>query len=61
MKNTPATVRVATKLEEKGRQQAPDVTLGFILEIEIKVRDQGRLDISRVFDVFIIHIEIECF
>ena len=61
MKNTPASVRVATKLEKKGRQQAPDVTLGFILEIEIMVRDQGRLDISRVINVLIIQIEIEYF
>jgi hypothetical protein len=51
MKNIPATVRLVTKLEEEGRQQAADIALGGILEIKIIVCDQGRFGISRIFDV----------
>jgi hypothetical protein len=40
-KDSPAIVRVVTKLSEKGRQQATNVALGDILEIEVIVCDQG--------------------
>jgi hypothetical protein len=51
MKNIPATVGLVTELEKNGGQQAADVALGGILEIEIIVRDQGRLGILQFFDV----------
>ena len=51
MKNIPATVRVVTELEEKGRQQAADVAFEGILEIKVKVSDQCRLGLSRGLDV----------
>ena len=39
MKNVPATLGEITKLEEKGRQQATDITLRCILMVEIIIRD----------------------
>jgi hypothetical protein len=52
MKSIPTTVRVVTKLEEKGRQQAADVTLGGILKVKVIVRDQCRLVLSHVINIF---------
>jgi hypothetical protein len=51
MKKNPATVRVAAELEKEGCQQAAEVTLVDILEIEIIIRDQARLGILHVYDV----------
>lgn len=51
MKKNPATFRVAAELEKKGCQQAAEVTLVDILEIEIIIRDQARLGTLHVYDV----------
>ena len=51
MKNIPTTVRVVTELEEKGRQEAADFTLGGILKVEVIVRDQRRLVLSHVINI----------
>jgi hypothetical protein len=51
MKKIPATVRVATELEEEGRQQPVDITLRGVLEIEVIISDQGRLGILYVFNI----------
>jgi hypothetical protein len=40
-KKVPARVRVVNKLEEEGGQQAPDISFGGILEVEVVVRDQS--------------------
>src|ERR1019366_5006522 len=51
IKNIPATVRIATELEEKGCQQAVDIALGSILEVKIVVCDQCRPGLSHVLNV----------
>jgi hypothetical protein len=51
VKNIPAMVRVVGELEEKGCQQATDVALRGITEVEVMVRDQGRTNLAHVLDV----------
>jgi len=51
MKNIPTTVRVVTELEDKGCQEAADITLGDILEVKVIVCDQCRLVLSHVLNV----------
>jgi hypothetical protein len=40
-KKVPARIRVVNKLEEEGSQQAPDISFGSILEVEVVVRDES--------------------
>jgi hypothetical protein len=51
MKDIPAMLRVVTKLEENGNQQAVDVALGGILIVEIIISKQDRSDFSHTLDV----------
>jgi hypothetical protein len=44
-------IRVSTELEEKGCQQATNMALGGILEIEVMIRDQDRRLFLYVLDV----------
>lgn len=46
----PARIRVANKLEEDGGQQAPDISFGGILEVEVVVSDQSRSRFSDMLD-----------
>jgi hypothetical protein len=51
MRNISTTVRAAAELEEKGRQQAADVTFGGILEVKVIVRGQCQLVLSQIVDI----------
>jgi hypothetical protein len=52
MKDIPAAIRGMAKLEEKGRQQATDMMLGGVLEVEVMICDQGRRLFSRCLNIF---------
>jgi hypothetical protein len=52
IKNIPTTIRTVAELKKKGCQQATEIALGSILDIEIIVRDQYLLSLLHVLDVF---------
>jgi hypothetical protein len=52
MKDIPTTDRVVGELHEKGRQQTTEVAFCNVFEIEIVKRNQDRLGLSDMLDVF---------
>src|SRR5229473_147089 len=50
-KKVPTTIRVVNKLQEEGSHQAPDISFGSILEVEVVVCDQCRSQFSHLLDV----------